>query len=246
MTHILRVPQIDLTAVLADSNPSIDLKLQVYENSTRNFLKALTSYKNRAINTISERRKYQHAEKKKLHDRIHSSEAEINNCKLKEIELVADLEHEKEERKDAELSLAAFKRRLHTLQEKCATIGSDIDQYRAITDNLRREKDKERVILSTHASQVSPEVISCEAKLSCIIEGIEKDQLLIRFRNLDKQEPSREFSLVLDVSSPYYKVVTSSPHLMVLPILVDELNQHGDVYEFIKQVRMAYDELANT
>ena len=49
-----------------------------------------------------------------------------------------DLEREKEERKDAELSVAAFKRQLTSLKERCSSIELEIEQYRAITTNLRR------------------------------------------------------------------------------------------------------------
>ena len=48
------------------------------------------------------------------------------------------LEHEKEERKDGELSVAAFKRQLASLRDRCASIEVDIDQYQGITQNLRR------------------------------------------------------------------------------------------------------------
>lgn len=49
-----------------------------------------------------------------------------------------DLEREREERKDGELSVAAFKRQLASLREKCEAIDAEIEQYRAITANLRR------------------------------------------------------------------------------------------------------------
>lgn len=49
-----------------------------------------------------------------------------------------DLEREKTERKDAELSVAAYQRHLASLKDKCSAIQAEIDQYRAITDNLRR------------------------------------------------------------------------------------------------------------
>ena len=154
MAHVLRLPQIDLTAVLAEQNPQIDLRLEVYENSTRNFLKAVANYKNRAIATISDRRANQAAEKKKVIEKTQVVEAETNQCKLSEIELVArvwsfipprsrltatpDLEKEKQERKDAELSVAGFKRQFASLREKCTSIEAEIAQYRAITENLRR------------------------------------------------------------------------------------------------------------
>jgi len=89
MPPTYRTPQIDLAALLAQQNATIDIKVHAYENSTRNFLKALTSYKNSATAKISERRKHQAAEKKKALERIQAVEAETNQCKLKEIELVA-------------------------------------------------------------------------------------------------------------------------------------------------------------
>lgn len=89
MSHTLRLPQIDLGALLAQQHPTIDLRVHNYDNSTRNFLKALTSYKNRALTTISDRRKHQAAEKKKTLERTHAVETETKQCKLKEIDLVA-------------------------------------------------------------------------------------------------------------------------------------------------------------
>lgn len=51
---------------------------------------------------------------------------------------MVELEREKEERKDAELSVAAFKRQLATLRDKIASVETDIEQYRALIQNLRR------------------------------------------------------------------------------------------------------------
>ncbi|TFK38652.1 chromosome segregation protein Spc25-domain-containing protein [Crucibulum laeve] len=241
--HVVRLPQINLAAVLVEQNPHIDLKLHNYENSTRNFLKALTNYKNRAISTIADRRKYQSTEKKKVLEKTQLVETETNQCKLREIELVAELEREKQERKDAELSVAAFKRQLASLREKCSSIEVEIEHYRAVTENLRREKDKERSVLSTHASHVSPELLSCEQRLSCFVEGIQKDRLLVRFQHIDRYDSGREATFVLDVSTRLYKVITSSPHLPTLPLLVDALNDSGDIFDFIRQVRKGYGEL---
>ena len=89
MSHVLRVPQIDLASLLTEQNPQIDLRLQSYEASTRNFLKAVSIYKNHAISVITERRNHQNAERKKATGKIQSMEAEVNLCKVKEIELLA-------------------------------------------------------------------------------------------------------------------------------------------------------------
>lgn len=131
------------------------------------------------------------------------------------------------------------------------------------------EKNKERAILQSHAQSATPELKACEHRLKCIVEGIEKDQLLVRFSHIDKDELEREFSFVLDVSSRAYRgqspfifffsfgivtkrcvdgvvvilVLTSTPILPTLPIYVEELNESRDVYAFIKQVRRAFEEL---
>jgi kinetochore protein Spc25, fungi type len=49
-----------------------------------------------------------------------------------------EIEKEQEERRDADLAIAAFKRQLCALKEKSAVIDGDIEQYHASTANLRR------------------------------------------------------------------------------------------------------------
>lgn len=137
-TNVLRLPQINLSSLLASDAPHIDLRLSTYEASTRNFLKAVSSYKNRALTTLSERRSFHATEKKRILEKTQAAETEINQCKLREIDLVATLEREKEERKDAELQVAALKRQLASLREKSQTIAGEIEQYRAMIANLSR------------------------------------------------------------------------------------------------------------
>lgn len=87
-----RVPrQIDLSDILSEQNPHIDLRIEIYENSTRNFLKAISNFKNQFISQISERRAHQANEKKKILERTQAVEAETNACKLREIALVAGM-----------------------------------------------------------------------------------------------------------------------------------------------------------
>lgn len=72
------------------------------------------------------------------------------------------------------------------------------------------EKDVERDILNKHAAQLEPELAACESWLKCNMEGIEADQLLIRFSHIDEANVDREFSFVLDVSTPSYNGEVSS------------------------------------
>jgi kinetochore protein Spc25 len=89
LSRSVRIPQIDLAAVLADPNPHIDLKIQAYETSTRNFLKAVANYKTRTIATIADRRAKHAVEMKRALEKIAAAEVETNQCKMKEIQLVA-------------------------------------------------------------------------------------------------------------------------------------------------------------
>lgn len=82
----------------------------------------------------------------------------------------------------------------------------------------------------------------------------------MRFYRLDPSDHQREFSFVLDVGDTYKgallviviwitnswqgnAVITSSPVLPSLPILIDELNTSKDIFQFIKRVRMGYQQL---
>jgi len=48
------------------------------------------------------------------------------------------LEREKQERKAAELEVAAFKRQHTALRDKVASVEADIEQFRALRENLWR------------------------------------------------------------------------------------------------------------
>jgi len=122
-----------------------------------------------------------------------------------------------------------------------------------------QEKEREENLLHSRAQEVNYKLRACEEVLHGVIEGIAEDQILVRFTHIDPSDLDREFSLVIDVSSKVYKgmlagesvytaadassVPTSTPFLPTLPILVDELNRTRDLYNFIKQVWGAFDEL---
>ncbi|EKM60634.1 uncharacterized protein PHACADRAFT_179844 [Phanerochaete carnosa HHB-10118-sp] len=243
MAHVLRVPKLDLVAILAQQNPQIDLRIEAYETSTRNFLKAVSHYAQNAQAEITRRKTTHINEKKRTAEKIQSYENETHACKVKELELIADLEKEREERKEAELAVAAFDRQLASIKEQCALLDAEIEQRRVVVNNLRREREREHALLNTHASRTSPELTECQFRLRGVVEGVDKDKILVRFTHIDPTDPQREFSVVIDVSGDNYKVPTTSPFLPNLPILLDELNSTRDVYAFIKNVRQAFDEL---
>ncbi|KAK7677922.1 hypothetical protein QCA50_019112 [Cerrena zonata] len=258
MPHVVRVSKLDLATVLSQPNPHINLRLGAYETSSRNFLKAVSNYTQRAVTEITHRKNNYVSNKGKIAEKSKQLEQETNQCKVKELELMTILGKEQEERKEAESSVAAFLRKLASIKEKCASLDVEIEQRRAIVQNLRRgmysinkldpkfiptSNERERNLLDKHASQISPELAEIERRTQCAIEGIDKDKILIRFTHIDPSDLHREFSFVMDVSGKTYKVPTTSPFLPNLPILLDELNESRDIYSFIKQVRQAFEEL---
>jgi kinetochore protein Spc25, fungi type len=80
------------------------------------------------------------------------------------------------------------------------------------------EKNKERSTLYAYAAYASPELKTCEHRLRCIVEGIENDQLLVRFSHVDKTDFEKEFSFVLDVSSRAYR---GAWFLLCPPLILD-------------------------
>lgn len=120
------------------------------------------------------------------------------------------------------------------------------------------ERERERSILHAHASRTAPELTECEFRLRTVIEGIDKDKILVRFTHVDPSDPQRECSIVIDVSGESYKgaqphapvstllkcgtVPTTNPFLPNLPIMLDELNETRDIYAFIRQARQAFEQ----
>jgi len=189
---------------------------------------------------ITQRRESHTTEMKNLVERAQDMEKETNQCKLKEIELIGVLEREREETKEEESSVATLRRQVASQREAAATLDAEIEQYRARIANLRKEREMEKKTLAENAALLSAELRACERALGCVIEGVGPDQLLIRYSLKTGEGPTREVSFVLDVSSTSYKVLTSTPPLPTLPILLDQLHESQDVYTFIKSVRQAY------
>lgn len=89
MAHVLRVPKLDLAAILAQQNPHIDLRLEAYETSTRNFLKAVSHYAQNAQAEITRRKTTHISEKNRIAEKLQNYENETSACKVKELELIA-------------------------------------------------------------------------------------------------------------------------------------------------------------
>ena len=79
----------DLDAILKSSQPVIDLHLSAYETSVANFSRAIANFTARSVTEISQRRDAHDKELKRLAARAQDIEKETEQCKIKEIDLIA-------------------------------------------------------------------------------------------------------------------------------------------------------------
>ncbi|GJJ13816.1 hypothetical protein Clacol_008073 [Clathrus columnatus] len=243
MQTTTRLQHISLAEILASPQPTIDLRLEEFEKSSQRFLKAVANYTTRAIEEIAQRKDADASRVQKDNERKKALELEIAECKEKEVKLLNDLEKEQTERKDSESSVNTLKRQLALIKEKCGKVDLEIEQVKASVAALRKERKKESTILEKQASHQKPELKALENALHMTVEGVQKDILLVRFTHLDPSDEERDFSIVIDISTPMYKVPTCSPVIASLPLLVDELNETREFFKFIKKVRKAFVDL---
>lgn len=131
---------LDLASILAQSNPQIDISTTQFDNSTHNFLKSVSRYSARAIAEMTKRRDKYHTISKKIQEQTNEVISETNRCKEREIELVEEMEREREEKREAESSAAGYRRQLAVLRDECDAIDAEITQLKLTNEALKRGK----------------------------------------------------------------------------------------------------------
>ncbi|KIJ45189.1 hypothetical protein M422DRAFT_30037 [Sphaerobolus stellatus SS14] len=240
-----RAPQpISLAEILAQPQPTIDLRLEEFEKSSQLFLDAVKNYTRRAVEEITKRRDADASRVQKDNETKKRLELEVAEWKEKEVELLKTMEREQAERKDAESSVNALRRQYNSAKDKSQKVDVEIQQVKVSIEALRHERKKENAVLDRQASHQRPELKVLESKLHFTVQGVQKDMLLVRFTQIDPSDPERDFSVVIDVSKQNYRVPTASPMIPTLPLLVDELNETREFYRFIKKVRQSFIDMA--
>ena len=70
---------------------------------------------------------------------------------------------------------------------------------------LFKEKKKDQNLLGQNASHILPQLSAWENRLSCTIEGVEQNRLLICFTNVCALQPQDKVSFVLDIAAEPFK-----------------------------------------
>jgi len=119
-----------------------------------------------------------------------------------------------------------------------------LTEAKAAIARIRTRQHADLRTLEEQISRIEPELQVFESLMGWSVESVQRDMLLFRFINVDPANPAREFSLVIDVSQKEYKVPTCTPLLPAMPDLVNTLNETGEFYTFVRNVRLAFREYA--
>lgn len=76
--------------------------------------------------------------------------------------------------------------------------------------------------------------------LGLYIEPLPKNQTRFTFTQIDRANPERPCSFVIDVNEDKYRVLTCEPAIPDMLRLADDLNVHRDFYRFLKLCRQRF------
>ncbi|KIY69906.1 hypothetical protein CYLTODRAFT_420226 [Cylindrobasidium torrendii FP15055 ss-10] len=238
-----RPPRISTAELIASGADSVDLHKDAFRERSKAFMEKLVAYKTRIFTEENEARASLTETKAKLQAKARDIEAETQVAKAREIAMIDEMAKEREEMAEAEAAVAGVKKQLVAAKAKLADLEREADHFTAIVDDWQQVRQREQSILESSATAIQPDIQVLESALGCVIEGMPNEHILIRFWNIDPSQPDRECTFVIDPSGPQYIVPSSSPRLPSMGILVDRLNDNGDVFGFIILVRQAFAKL---
>ena len=156
------------------------------------------------------------------------------------VNLLSTLEREKKEHNERESDLKA----LIDQRSKMESLKKDAEKKLAeLQDKLKKEQEihdqKARMRQAMQEREI-PELNFFKRVLALDIEALRKDLMKFIFTNIDCDDWSREFIIIIDVSSSNYRVTACEPKIDSLDSLVQELNSVRDFYLFLKRVRQNF------
>ncbi|CUA71367.1 Nuclear anchorage protein 1 [Rhizoctonia solani] len=175
-------------------------------------------------------------------EKVAKMNAEIEEFRVNEMNLMKTLKREQEEKAEAEAKLAEYEAQLKDVDENRAAVDAELEDLRSRTDRLKLEKSQDMAKLEYQVGLNEPEAHALSDLLKWSVESVQRDVVCITFTHIDESDWAREFSFVLDLSDQAYKVTTSRPLLPQMSGLVEWLNETGEFYWFVKKVRMGFEQ----
>jgi kinetochore protein Spc25 len=154
--------------------------------------------------------------------------------------LMATLEKENKDYVDRENDLKAL------IDQRSKMSNTKVELERKLSDlqaRLKKETEiheqKERIRQATKERE-QPELEFFKKIFALEIEALRKDLMKFIFSNIDSDDWSKEYVIIIDVSSSNYRVTLCEPMLSQLELLIQDLNTDRDFYLFLKRVRQCF------
>ncbi|KAE8973704.1 hypothetical protein PR003_g27154 [Phytophthora rubi] len=178
----------------------------------------------RAADETQRQREVLQVEHQKLSADTHAKERELNDSQV-EIEV---LQAEKSRREPV----------VKQLVEK--TVEEDARLKQLLADSQRQRSTQEQQL------QELQQGLAMYQRLGLFFEHTEAERLVVRFTQIDAQNPSREFSfrITIDPITDRYIVDNCNENVASLNDLVRDLNETGDLALFIRSMRRQFKQLA--
>ncbi|KAJ2356906.1 kinetochore-associated Ndc80 complex subunit spc25, partial [Coemansia sp. RSA 2618] len=117
------------------------------------------------------------------------------------------------------------------------------EKKRALETELARRHNviaEKRQVLGVQAAKNPPELAFFENQMGISIVGGQKDMLTFVFTYISLSEPSRPFTISIDLSQREYSVTKCEPAIADLQTHVDWLNMSRDFFGFLKRIRRGF------
>ncbi|KAG8682239.1 kinetochore-associated Ndc80 complex subunit spc25 [Ceratobasidium sp. 395] len=198
----------DLRKTLAQQNPVIPLRFESTHERMVEFKSALTAYVTSGQTEIARRKDKYETLQRREKNKIAQMNAEVEQFRVDEMNLLKKLKTEQEEKAEAETQLAEYDTRLKDIEENRVAVDVELEGLRAKTEKLKLEKSKDLAKLERQVAMNEPEARVLEDVLKWSVEGVERNVVRIKFTHIDQANPAREFSFVVDLNENRYKGVS--------------------------------------
>ncbi|KAI9599454.1 chromosome segregation protein Spc25-domain-containing protein [Syncephalis fuscata] len=184
------------------------------------------------------------SELKEQRGRIHQLEQEVATQMERHQQMTQALEKEKKETLVIKVAVQQLEQRQLTEAEHNNELNRSIETAERILQQRQQLiRDQER-IMSIQREKNQLEQACYENILGLKIHSPEVDVIEFIFNLIDEQKPNRLFKFTLCVAQEQYEVLACEPQIDTLDSLVGQLNEYRHFYQFLKQMRMAFVQLA--
>ncbi|ORX76371.1 hypothetical protein BCR32DRAFT_271313 [Anaeromyces robustus] len=167
---------------------------------------------------------------------------------LKQMEIYEEKENEysnaiDKERKDAEILANQIsekkKLKLQLLSKRDELIYMKKELETKLTEK-RKELSYKKMEKEEQMKKNDPELNFYENTLAMKMTALKEGIIEFTFTNINKEQTSKKYSFIIDVSNKNYKILDCQPKVPELNILLNNLNDTRNFYDFLKLIRIAF------